>query len=262
MPGVLDSRYNLNWFDSWAKTHPWVIEEKPIVSAPDQTFRPEESSEITSLDITPKLSTNDYERTPRVPLIPTTNQSKLRVPRVQIEQPLPTTPITSCKVTVTSIYHIPKPELSPSKISSSDNFTYRAHRVQIHPTIDFPPPPPLSDIENETTKQHDYEDMNSPLSSKRPSHNLLSNIVPSPSTDQSSQQSTKHIASSFGFDTSIEPRHINDTTIYSNTHEQIELESISSNDDDNDYESNHFDYLCKSTSTLGIPSPGAQTFYS
>jgi hypothetical protein len=28
MPGVLDSRYNTNWFHSWAKTHPWVIEQK------------------------------------------------------------------------------------------------------------------------------------------------------------------------------------------------------------------------------------------
>ncbi len=28
MPGVLDSRYNLNWFNSWAKIHPWVIEQK------------------------------------------------------------------------------------------------------------------------------------------------------------------------------------------------------------------------------------------
>ncbi len=28
MPGVLDSRYNTNWFISWAKTHPWVIEQK------------------------------------------------------------------------------------------------------------------------------------------------------------------------------------------------------------------------------------------
>jgi ankyrin repeat protein len=28
MPGVLDSRYNINWFHSWAKTHPWVIKQK------------------------------------------------------------------------------------------------------------------------------------------------------------------------------------------------------------------------------------------
>jgi hypothetical protein len=113
--------------------------------------------------------------------------------------------------------------------------------------------------------------MNSPLSSKRPSHNLLSNIFPSvttPSTDQSSQQSTKHIASSFGFDTSIEPRRIIDTTGHSNTdtyaqnNEQIELESVSSNDEDNDYESNKIDYLCKSTSTLDIASPGAHTYYA
>lgn len=53
----------------------------------DQTYRPEESSEITSLDTTPKTSNNDYERTPRAPLIATTNQTKstkLRVPRVQV----------------------------------------------------------------------------------------------------------------------------------------------------------------------------------
>ena len=113
--------------------------------------------------------------------------------------------------------------------------------------------------------------MNTPLSAKRPSHNLLSNIAPStttPSTDQSSQQSTKQIASSFGFDTLIEPNRITDTTIHSNTDtygqndEQIELETVSSNDDDNDCESNQIDYLCKSTSTLGIASPGAHTYYA
>ncbi|CAF1157560.1 unnamed protein product [Rotaria sordida] len=320
MPGVLDSRYNLDWFNSWAKTHPWVIEQKPIIpsiqSLPkltnsDHTYRQDESSEITSLDMTPKILINNYERTPRAPLIATTNNqksSKLRVPCVQIEQPprtlnLPTTPITSCKVTVTSIYHIPKREnqqqLSPAKIiehrelpissqkistdsnsvnsnlltSHSDHFIYRARRVKIKPTIDFPPPPSdIEDIENKNNQQHDYEDMNTPFSSKRPSHNLLSNIVPSittPSTDQSSQQSTKHIASSFGFDTAIESHHMTDTTtIHSNTDtyaqndEQIELESLSSNDEDNEYESNQIDYLCKSTSTLGIASPNAHTYYA
>ncbi|CAF4249168.1 unnamed protein product [Rotaria sp. Silwood2] len=321
MPGVLDSRYNLDWFNSWVKTHPWVIEQKPLIpsiqSLPkstnsDHTYRQDESSEITSLDMTPKILINNYERTPRAPLIATTNNqksSKLRVPRVQIEPPprtlnLPATPITSCKVTVTSIYHIPKHEhqqLSPSKIiehrelpvssqrvptdsnnvnentltSLSNHFTYRARRVNIEPTINFPPPPPppsdIEDIENNNNQQHDYEDMNTPLSSKRPSHNLLSNIVPSittPSTDQSSQQSTKHIASSFGFDTAIEPHHATDTTIHSNTDtyaqndEQIELESVSSNDEDNECESNQLDYLCKSTSTLGIATPGAHTYYA
>jgi len=29
MPGVLESRYDLNWFRSWAQTHPWVIDFKP-----------------------------------------------------------------------------------------------------------------------------------------------------------------------------------------------------------------------------------------
>jgi hypothetical protein len=33
MPGVLDSRYNINWFNSWVKTHSWVIEQnKPAKS--------------------------------------------------------------------------------------------------------------------------------------------------------------------------------------------------------------------------------------
>lgn len=27
MPGILDSRYNFNWFNSWAQAHPWVIEQ-------------------------------------------------------------------------------------------------------------------------------------------------------------------------------------------------------------------------------------------
>jgi hypothetical protein len=146
--------------------------------------------------------------------------------------------------------------LSPA----SNRFTYRAQRVRIEPTIEFPPPP--SDVED----RNDYEDISTPSSSLRPSHNLLSNIVPS--SDQSSQESTKQVASSFGFDTPIEPRAIADTTIHSNTDtyaqhdEQIELESVSSNDEDNDYENNQVDYLCKSTSTLGISSPGAHTYYA
>jgi hypothetical protein len=103
--------------------------------------------------------------------------------------------------------------------------------------------------------------MNTPLSSKRPSHNLLSNIIPSvttPSSDQSSQQSNKHITSSFGFDTSIEPRRMVDTY----TQNEDESVSSSSDDDDNDYECNQLDYLCKSTSTLGIASPSAHTYYA
>lgn len=102
--------------------------------------------------------------------------------------------------------------------------------------------------------------MISSFSNKRPSHNLLSNIVPSiatPSTDQSSQQSTKHIASSFGFDTSHDP------IIYSNAESTEQEESISTNDDDDDdYGSHQMDYICKSTSTLGMASPDIQTFYS
>jgi hypothetical protein len=60
----------------------------PKLTNPNQTYRPEESSEITSLDMTPKISTNDYERTPRAPLLATIinpKTSKLRVPRVQVK---------------------------------------------------------------------------------------------------------------------------------------------------------------------------------
>lgn len=76
MPGVLDSRYDPNWFHSWAKTHPWVIEDKSIINNLQ-----EDSSEIISLDITPKTTNNDYERTPRAPLTTSmTNQPKPPVP--------------------------------------------------------------------------------------------------------------------------------------------------------------------------------------
>ena len=78
MPGVLDSRYNLNWFDSWAKLHPWVIEPiRPtsILKNSEKLYQSQtqdEPSEITSLDMTPKGSNNNYERTPRAPLLATT----------------------------------------------------------------------------------------------------------------------------------------------------------------------------------------------
>lgn len=167
--------------------------------------------------MTPRTSNNDYERTPRPP-----------PPAI-----LPKTPISSCKVTVTSVYHIPKQPLS-------DRFTYRAHRVHIQPTIDFPPPPPLSELAD------NYEDMNN-----RPAHNLLSNIVPS---SMVSSSSSEHIASSVGFDPTNESRQ----TIYSNTDPFAKNQSESdesSSDSSNDYQMNPIDYLCKSTSTINVNSP-------
>jgi hypothetical protein len=156
-------------------------------------------------------------------------------------------------------------KLSLSPLSARS--TYRAERAHVIPTSSFPSSP--SDILNKNNKGHDYEDMMTPISSKRPSHNLLSNIVPStttPSSDRSSQQSTKPFAS-FGFDPSLDQRGINDTTIHSITdtytqnddEEENELESLL-NDEENDYESNQFDYLCKSASTLGISSPGGYVY--
>jgi hypothetical protein len=131
--------------------------------------------------------------------------------------------------------------------------TYRAERAHVIPTFTFPPS--SSTIENKISKEHDYEDMMTPISCKRPSHNLLSNIVPStttPSSDQSSQQSTKPFAS-FGFDTSINPRGNNDTTTLST------IETYTQNDDESLYEDEINDYLCKSASTLGISTPGTYT---
>jgi hypothetical protein len=102
--------------------------------------------------------------------------------------------------------------------------------------------------------------MITPISSKRPSHNLLSNIAPSTTTsssEQSSRQSTKPFAS-FGFDTSIDPRGNNDTTTIE-TYPQNDGESLFE-DDNHIYESNQFDYICNSASTLGISSSGAYTY--
>ena len=64
MPGVLDSRYDLQWFDTWAKSHPWVLNENS-----SSLLNEDQSSEMASLDTTPKSSTNYYERTPRPPLM-------------------------------------------------------------------------------------------------------------------------------------------------------------------------------------------------
>jgi len=134
--------------------------------------------------------------------------------------------------------------------------TYRAERAHVIPTFNFPSSP--AHIDTKTHKGHDYDDMITPISSKRPSHNLLSNIIPSTSTsssDQSSRQSTKPFAS-FGFDTSIDLRNHNDTTnLETYTHHDNQ-----SFDEDPDYETNQFDYLCNSASSLGISSPGADIY--
>lgn len=69
----------------------------------------------------------------------------------------------------------------------SDGSTYRAERAHVIPTFSFPSS--SINIENKNNKRHDYyEDIITPISSKRPSHNLLSNIVPS-TTPSSSDRS-------------------------------------------------------------------------
>jgi hypothetical protein len=145
----------------------------------------------------------------------------------------------------------------------TDRFIHRARRVHIDPTIDFPPPP--LDIDDRPSHHHHYDDDDdddndddqfTPSTGKRPSHNLLSNIVPSintsPSTEQNSQPSTKQFTASFGFDTSMERR--TTTDIYD---EHIDVDSISSDTD----RSNPIDYICKSTSTLAVTTPSTHTYY-
>lgn len=94
--------------------------------------------------------------------------------------------------------------------------------------------------------------MVTPISSKRPSHNLLSNIVPSsttPSSDHSSGRSSKPFAS-FGFDTSLDPRIMNDTTTLST------IEIYTPKDERSFYDDEDRDYLCQSASTLALSTPG------
>ena len=134
-----------------------------------------------------------------------------------------------------------------------DRSTYRAERAHVIPTAHFPLN--STTIENRAKKEHEYEDMMTPISSKRPSHNLLSNIVPSsttPSSDHSSGRSSKPFAS-FGFDTSMDPRGTIDTTTLST------IEICTPKDDRSFYEDEYQDYLCQSASTLGISTPGAYT---
>ena len=78
----------------------------------------------------------------------------------------------------------------------SDYSTYRAERAHVIPNGHLPPSP--IDVDDKDGKGPTDDEMMTPISSKRPSHNLLSNIVPStstPSTDQSSRQSSRP----FGF---------------------------------------------------------------
>jgi hypothetical protein len=144
----------------------------------------------------------------------------------------------------------------------SNHATYRAERAHVIPPDHLPPSP--IDIELKDRKSHDSDDMLTPISCKRPSHNLLSNIVPStstPSTEQSSRHSSKPFAS-FGFDTSVNTRTMGELILSLSA--QNPTESLYDDDDDDDdlpYESNRLDYLCESTtSSLGICSPGASAY--
>lgn len=96
---------------------------------------------------------------------------------------------------------------------------------------------------------------------KRPSHNLLSNILPSSSspsssTEQTSQQSTNRISSSFGFDIGLETRRTAPADLTTNS---VSSYDSSSTSDDEQIEQN--DYLYRSSSTLAISAANTQTSY-
>ena len=144
----------------------------------------------------------------------------------------------------------------------SDYSTYRAERAHVIPTGHFPPSP--IDVGDKEGKGPTDDEMMTPVSTKRPSHNLLSNIVPStstPSTDQSSRQSTRPFGS-FGFDASVHTHAMGERTTPSTTGTSTghPAESFDDDDEDRNYSSNQVDYLCESASTLGIPSPAAYCY--
>lgn len=152
---------------------------------------------------------------------------------------------------------IVKNTLSPLSARS----TYRAERAHVIPTFQYPLSP--SDIDSRSRKGHDVDDVVTPISSKRPSHNLLSNIVPSTSTsssDQSSRQSTKPFSSSFGFDASLDLRNHHDGISFEVFTQEDENQSEEEDDNARDYETHAFDYLCNSASSLDLSSPGADTY--
>ena len=148
--------------------------------------------------------------------------------------------------------------VSPSKAS-----TFRAQRARVIPSGHLPPSP--IDIEFDHRKIGPHSDASTPISSKRPSHNLLSNIVPStstPSTDRSSRQSSKPFTS-FGFDTSGNVRTLADGTNLSTPDTYVRRSPNSDYDEDlGSSDTNQVDYLCDdSVSSLGIDSPGVHVHH-
>ena len=149
--------------------------------------------------------------------------------------------------------------ISKLSLNSPTPSTYRAQRAHVIPTGHLPPSP--IDLDDKDHQTPDHEEIFSPTSSKRPSHNLLSNIVPAnstPSTEASSRQSSKPFAS-FGFDTSLNMRTVGEGT--PSTPNANPTESLEDDDDDEDqiqYQNNNsVDYICQTASTFGVSSPGS-----
>lgn len=149
--------------------------------------------------------------------------------------------------------------ISKLSLSSPSCSTYRAERARVIPSGHLPPSP--IDLDEKDQKTPDHEEVFSPSSSKRPSHNLLSNIVPTsstPSTEASSRHSSKPFAASFGFDTSMNVRTVSEETPSTpNANPTDSLDEEDEEEGQTHYQSNPFDYICQTASTFGIPSPGS-----
>lgn len=134
MPGVLDSRYNNHWFHSWAKTHPWVIEKKSVRSGSKLTntdrshqhYTEQSSSlpvvKITSVDISPRTSLNDYERTSIPPPTATTTKTNTGYDEIYEKNPRS---VPKVSLSSPSDYHIIFTSLiggisSPTRKSTTD----------------------------------------------------------------------------------------------------------------------------------------------
>lgn len=109
--------------------------------------------------------------------------------------------------------------------SHYDYSSYRAQRAHVIPAFNYPSSP--------TTMEN-----------KRPAHNLLSNILPSTSTSSSSLSSNRSGPQST-------KSFICDATAFST------LDNYLQNHTGSPFDNEVEDYLCKTTSSLALSSPGA-----
>lgn len=258
MPGILDSRYNIDWFRSWADVHPWVREKSY-----SKKQHNDGSTSIPLINTTPctsgTQSLHDYERTPRLPLTATT----LACYDDGCVPGFPPTPATghliansklSSKLPYSQRLTTIIGKLSRSPLSNSS--IYRAERVHVIPNGHLPPSPIDADDDDDRKISSYFQDASTPISSKRPSHNLLSNIVPTTSTPStelsSSRQSSKPFAS-FGFEPSMNHDSHRGRAL---PHSTMNVRQVQYSDYDDDdiasCDTNQVDYICESTTSLSL----------